>query len=144
MERSLGDRECAMGAEASMTSLASIARLAAIIGIAAPGTAASQVKSPATGGAAGKAMDAQYEVFSEAYRRLDPGMVSRLYAEDALYLQPGSEIMRGRRAIHENFASFFTNVAQRKDSVRISFEIVDRAVSGDLGYDIGYYTLSSK
>ena len=127
-----------------MTTPPRLAALAAVLLMLPLAVVSAQVKSPATGGAAGKAMDAQYDRFSEAYRKLDPAMVGGLYTEDAFYLQPGSEIMRGRKAIHENFAGFFSGVAQRKDSVRISFEIVDRAVSGDLGYDIGYYTLSSR
>ena len=127
-----------------MTAAWKAAALALMIVAWSRGAAMGQVKSPATGGAAGKAMDAQYDRFSEAYRQLDPAIVGGLYAEDAFYLQPGSEIIRGRKAIHENFAGFFSGVAQRKDSVRIAFEIVDRAVSGDLGYDIGYYTLSSR
>ncbi|MBI4420644.1 MAG: DUF4440 domain-containing protein [Gemmatimonadetes bacterium] len=88
------------------------------------------------------AWDQAYARFSEGYQKLDAGMVGRLYAEDAFYLQPDSEVIRGREKIHEIFDRFFASVRQRGDSIRITFDFVDRSVSGDLGYDIGHYTLT--
>ena len=63
--------------------------------------------------------DKVYARFSEGYKKLDASMVSTLYAEDAFYLPPGSEVLRGRAAIHGTFDSFFKSVAQRGDSIRI-------------------------
>ena len=90
-------------------------------------------------------IDALYAKFSEAYRTLDAEMVSDLYAEDAFYLVPGKEVIRGRRAIREDFEGFFGQVQERGQKMEISFEILNRTVDGaegqERGYDIGIFTL---
>lgn len=81
--------------------------------------------------------DAAYDRFSEAYRQADPDGVAALYWPDAYYLSPNSEIDQG------DVRSHFTWLADMEpgQGPHISFEIVDRAVDGDLGYDIGIYTI---
>lgn len=87
-------------------------------------------------GEAERAFEETYAAFSEAYRVGDPAAVAALYADDAFYLAPGGEIDRGNVARHFGFLSSF----EPGRGPVIEFEIVDREVSGDLAYDIGYYT----
>jgi ketosteroid isomerase-like protein len=88
------------------------------------------------GGEAERAFEEAYAAFSAAYRAGDPAAVAALYADDAFYLAPGEEIERGDVARH--FA-FLSSVEAGSGPI-IEFEIVDRDVSGDLAYDIGYFT----
>ncbi|HJU86703.1 MAG TPA: nuclear transport factor 2 family protein [Gemmatimonadota bacterium] len=83
-----------------------------------------------------RAFEETYAAFSAAYRAGDPAAVAALYADDAFYLAPGGEIDRGDVARH--FA-FLSSVEPGAGPI-IEFEIVDREVSGDLAYDIGYFT----
>lgn len=87
-------------------------------------------------------LDAIYATFSKGYETLDPAAVANLYTEDALYLEPGSDVSRGRKAILANFTGFFDSVRDSGSKVRIRFEILDRQVSGDLATDVGYFILS--
>ncbi len=87
------------------------------------------------------AMDEGYRRFSEAYLELDPVKVAALYTEDALYLQPNGDMVRGRAAITTIFADFFRGLRQSGREARIFFTSVDRRISGPLGYDVGYYDL---
>ena len=84
-----------------------------------------------------QAFAAAYAAFAEAYRQGDPAAVTALYAPDAFYLSPGSEIAQGEVASHFAWLSSF----EPGTGPVIEFEIVDREISGDLGYDIGYYTI---
>lgn len=86
--------------------------------------------------------DRIYEKFSEAYVALDPSLVASLYTEDAVYLQPQGDVMRGRAAIEENFRSFFDRVRDRGDSLRIAFTLREREVREGIVWDVGYYDLS--
>ena len=89
------------------------------------------------------AWDSAYTRFSEAYRTLNPAMVANLYATDGWYIQQGDSVRRGRPAIQQIFERYFSSSRQRGDSLRISFEFMDRAVDGSVGYDIGWYILKS-
>ncbi|HKA57014.1 MAG TPA: DUF4440 domain-containing protein [Gemmatimonadales bacterium] len=85
--------------------------------------------------------DSQYQRFSTAYATLDPDRVIELYAEDALMLPPGGEIVRGRAAIRERYADGFENDRERGHTRRITFELVERVEAGNLRSDYGYYTI---
>lgn len=87
-------------------------------------------------------LDAVYRQFSQAYRDLDHEKVGGLYARDAAYLVPDEDLITGRDNITPTFKSFFDQVRDRKGKLRISFRIVQRRVSGDMGYDVGVYTLT--
>ena len=84
-----------------------------------------------------RAFEEVYAAFSAAYQAGDPAAVAALYGEDAFYLAPGGEIERGEVARHFEFLSSF----EPGTGPVIEFEIMDRTISGDLAYDIGYYTL---
>ena len=90
-----------------------------------------------------KGLDNVYTSFAEGYRKLDADMVAGLYAENAAYLPPGSNVLIGREKIAKNFADFFSSVKQNNGRLEISFRIVQRQVDKNLAYDIGIYTLTS-
>lgn len=94
------------------------------------------------GAAAHPGLDAIYTTFSKAYETLDPAAVANLYTEDALYLVPGDDVLRGRKAILDNFTGFFGSTREAGSTLRIRFEIVDRQVSESLATDVGYFILS--
>ena len=85
-----------------------------------------------------QAIDDVYARFSTAYDEWDTQAVVDLYTDDALYLSGDGAIRRGRAAIEETF-SFLQRVKERGETISISFLFVDRAVEGDLAYDVGYY-----
>jgi len=86
-------------------------------------------------------IDSIYAKFSQGYRDLDPDAVADLYTANALYLTPGSDIKRGREAILKDFAGFFDSTRSEGKKLAISFQILERKISGDLAYDAGIYTL---
>lgn len=88
------------------------------------------------------AIDAIYAKFAEAYKNLTPAAVSDLYTVDADYLPGGEGPLKGRAAILENFTGFFNGVKERGQKMDIAFQITQREVTGELGYDIGVYTLT--
>jgi len=94
------------------------------------------------GVAAHKEIDAIYRQFSEAYRTLDFEKVTNLYAADASYLPPDSEILKGRGQIRPTFQSFFDWVKKEGRTMTISFRIFQRRVEKNLGYDVGIYTIT--
>jgi uncharacterized protein (TIGR02246 family) len=87
-------------------------------------------------------MDAIYAAFHRGYDTLDPDTVANFYTEDALYLPSRGDILRGRGAIREFFASVFEPARKDSSRLRLTFEIVLRRVSGDLATDVGYYRLA--
>lgn len=93
------------------------------------------------GVASHEGMDSVYAKFSEAYETLKPETVANLYTEDAAYLSPNQAITNGRKAILENFSGFFKNVKNRGQKMTISFQILQRKVGEDMGYDVGIYTI---
>jgi uncharacterized protein (TIGR02246 family) len=89
-------------------------------------------------------LDAVYREFSRAYDALEPGRVADLYAEDALYLAPGRDVLRGKPEIRKEFEGFFASVKESGGTVAIRFRILDRRVSETLAVDVGVFTLVSK
>jgi ketosteroid isomerase-like protein len=105
---------------------------------------AAREADPAPGRAAVEAeLQAVYDEFAEAYAAADVDVLMReVYAPDAYYLPPGSPILAGQERFRGQFEGFLGPIAEAgRPGPRISFEIVDRDISGDLAYDIGYYTL---
>jgi len=88
-------------------------------------------------------IDAIYARFSEGYRQLNAKMVSDLYTDNAIYMTPDSGVDRGRENISKSFDSFFHSIKDSRGKLSISFQIIERKVSGDMAYDVGIYTLIS-
>jgi len=76
-----------------------------------------------TGVAPHAKIDDVYRRFSEGYKKLDAEAVTNLYTDDALYLAPDSDVMRGREKILANFSGFFNSVKTSGGSLTISFRI---------------------
>ena len=90
-----------------------------------------------------KEIDAIYQRFQLAYEKLDAEMVAGLYTDDALYLVPDNDVMRGKENIRKNFSVFFDYNRNQGRKLNITFRILKRSVQGELGYDVGIYTLQS-
>jgi len=122
---------------ARLTATLSLAAALCLVPLLAPtGVSPTALAAQAPEGPAAQ-FDAVYERFSAAYRQADPDAVAALYWPDAYYLSPNSEIAQG------DVGSHFAWLADMEPGKgpRLSFEIIDRAVDGDLAYDIGIYTL---
>ena len=89
-------------------------------------------------------VDEPYQRFSTAYATLDADRVAQVYADDALMLPPGGEIIRGRAAVREHHAEAFDEDRKRGHTRSITFELVDRLVRDDVRTDYGYYTITSR
>jgi uncharacterized protein (TIGR02246 family) len=87
------------------------------------------------------ALEQVYVAFTEAYRKADPALVAQLYEDEALYLQPGREILHGRSEIRAAFEAFLGRFPPGGPGPEIAFEIVDREIRGDLAVDVGYFRL---
>lgn len=130
-------------------SLALVAWLAAIQGCVQSGEppeeAARTPAASAAGGAAAEeevfsALDSVFARFTRAYELGEPDSVVALYTDDPLYLPAQGDVRRGVEELAGQFA-FLQGIRERGERARISFESVDRGTSGDLAYDVGYYTL---
>ena len=93
------------------------------------------------GVAAHKGIDEIYRQFSESYKTLDVEKVTNLYTATAAYLAPDDEITEGREKIRPNFKSFFDSVRNDGRTMTISFQIIQRKVEKNIGYDVGIYTI---
>lgn len=89
------------------------------------------------------AMQTVYRTFTRAYKQADAAMVASLYTEDAFYLEPNSLIIQGRDTIQSNFARFLNRFSPGAGP-DISFEVIERQISGNMAYDIGYYRFDGK
>lgn len=125
-----------------MKTLVASACLSACLAVAACAATAPQPPStPADPAAVVAELDQVYATFSRAYAELDPDIVADLYTESALYLSPNRDIDKGRATIRESFAGMFERTRQKGESLRITFDRIDRQISGSLAYEVGYYTL---
>lgn len=86
------------------------------------------------------AMDAVYERFARAYSLGEPDSVVVLYADNPLYLPGRGPIIEGRESLRTQFG-FLERAREQGSTPHISFESVGRGASGDLAWDVGYYTI---
>jgi 2-iminobutanoate/2-iminopropanoate deaminase len=105
------------------------------------GETAAGVVTHAEGVAPSAALDGVYARFSAAYRALDAEAASAVYTEDVSYLPPGSPVLKGRAEARKGFASFFEALRKEGRSAEISFEVLSRGTSADLGWDVGVFTM---
>ena len=68
--------------------------------------------------------------------------VANLYTDNAAYLAPDSELTIGRDKVLAEFERFFGGVKQSGGRIEITFRVVQRKISGDLGYDVGIFNLT--
>jgi uncharacterized protein (TIGR02246 family) len=89
------------------------------------------------------AMDTVYERFTRAYRLGEVDSVAVLYADAPLYLPARGDIRSGRDELRQEFG-FLQRVHEQGGISHIDFESIARHASGDLAYDVGYYTLRTE
>ena len=88
--------------------------------------------------------DALFEMLAEAYEQKDADRAASAYGEDAAYLGPRGDTVRGRAAIREEFARLFEQANEQGDELILTFEHVERQIEGRLAYETGYYTLTRR
>lgn len=88
-------------------------------------------------------LDSMYTVFSRAYAGADVDLLmDSVYARDGFYLPPNSRILEGQEEFRAQFESFLGPIAASGAAgPRISFDIRERGIDGDLAYDIGIYEI---
>jgi uncharacterized protein (TIGR02246 family) len=108
---------------------------------ASAGDATAGVVTHADGVPLSAALDGVYARLAAAYRALDAEAASAVYTEDVSYLPPGSPVLRGRAEARRGFASFFEALRKEGKSAQISFEVLSRGTTRDVGWDVGVFTL---
>jgi len=91
-----------------------------------------------------RGLDAAYKRLAQGYRDLNPKMMADQYAENAFYLAPGQEILRGRKAIEQNFTAMLAQARKEGTSLSIFFRIKSRVATKPIVTDIGTYLLVRK
>lgn len=86
------------------------------------------------------AMEAVYERFARAYNLGEPDSVVVLYADSPLYLPGRGPIIEGQDSLRTQF-EFLERAREQGSTPHITFESVGRGASGDLAWDVGYYTI---
>ena len=81
------------------------------------------------------AIDAANKKFAEAVAKSDASALAALYAEDAWLLPPGSDIVKGREAIHKVWQGVLAGVK----SVKMTTHAMD--IEDDLVVEVGTATL---
>jgi len=89
-------------------------------------------------------LDALFEILVQAYEQKDADGAASAYGEDAAYMGPSGDTVRGRDAIRETFAGLFERANEQGDELTLTFEHVERTVEGRLAYETGYYTLTRR
>lgn len=81
-----------------------------------------------------------YRRLADGYRRRDVDQIADLYAPDGRLLAAGDSILQGRAAIRERYRRLLRPTAEVGAQLgpRVRFEILDRVVSGSVGWDLGY------
>jgi uncharacterized protein (TIGR02246 family) len=115
--------------------------LLALLG-AVPRAGAQPAVSLDAGVAPHAGLDALYAGFAAAYDRLDAAAVAALYTEDAVYLAPGAEVLRGRREVEAYFERAFRPAREGGGRSAIRFEILERRAADGMVSDVGVYHLS--
>lgn len=87
--------------------------------------------------ALGSAMAEMEASWEQAYEGGDAAAVAALYSEDAIYLPPYMEAVRGRAAVEARMAEQIAATSARD----ITIERTEHGGSGDLSYGIGTYVL---
>lgn len=109
--------------------------LSPLVGCGPADPAAERAREPAFA-----AMDSVYDRFVRAYRLGRPDSVVALYTDTPLYLPGRGSVVEGREGLRSQF-SFLERIRADSATAHLSFSSVDRGASGDLAWDVGYYTL---
>ena len=120
----------------------SIAASLLLLGAGACGPAEPEPDAAARAAAVSAALDSTYTVFTRAYREANVQLLmDEVYARDGFYLPPESPILQGQDQFRGQFSFLERFARDGGPGPRISFDIVDRDIDGDLAYDIGVYSI---
>jgi uncharacterized protein (TIGR02246 family) len=75
----------------------------------------------------------------DAMKRGDAEAVSQLYMEDAIVLPPNAALVRGRKAIKDEFATMMKSWVKLTDMTLVTLEVNG---SGDIAYEVGSYAMT--
>lgn len=120
---------------------AALVLLLLFVGVAGSADAQSSELSRRSGVTAHEGVDAVYRRFGEAYRTLNIDLIADQYTHSAAYLVPDDDVSIGRDNIRPGFKRFFDSVRGNGQTMTISFDILQRKVEKNIGYDVGIYTL---
>jgi len=84
-------------------------------------------------------VDAVYEEMAIAYRKADINMIGNIYADTAVYFNPGDRIQMGEKEFLPGFHQLFQEARDEVAQLSLEFEIKKRTVAGDKVIDFGYY-----
>lgn len=119
-----------------------MAALLLIAGACAPSEPEPEPDPASRRAAVSAALDSTYAVFTEAYERANVQLLmDEVYARDGYYLPPGSPILHGQDQFRGQFSFLERFARDGGPGPRITFDIVDRDIDGDLAYDIGVYSI---
>lgn len=91
-----------------------------------------------------KTPDEVYATMTKAYQNLDVSLLEAIYAQDAYYLSPSSDIRVGTASFIQDFTNMFANAKQNNLQLDIQFDIKNRKkLSRKTFLDVGIYTLTS-
>ena len=91
-------------------------------------------------------IDSVYHAFSYSYTVLNPELTANCYLINAVsiahYDNRKPFILNGKQAILDDFKGFFSSIKDNKQTMTITFKIIERTLNNNKIFDIGYYQLS--
>ena len=91
-------------------------------------------------------IDSVYQSFSYSYTVLNPELTANCYAENAVsiahYDNKKPFILNDKQAILDDFKGFFKRIKDNKQTMTITFKIIERTFNNNKIFDIGYYQLT--
>ncbi|ABM00025.1 conserved hypothetical protein [Shewanella amazonensis SB2B] len=89
------------------------------------------------------AINKTYDLFSEAFDKLNAALIGEAYTESACYIpeRHDKEIIRGRDAIVSVYEKFFGKIRSKNARIEVDFRVIDRSRAGDSVTDVGYYLI---
>lgn len=91
-------------------------------------------------------IDSVYHTFSYSYTVLNPELTANCYLINAVsiahYDNKKPFILNGKQAILDDFKGFFSSIKDNKQTMTISFKIIERTLNNNKIFDIGYYQLT--
>ena len=87
-------------------------------------------------------VDRVYEQMAIAYRKADINIIGEIYADSAIYFNPGEPIQFGEKEFIGGFNQLFQQARDDGAQLSLEFEIKKRTAAGAKVFDVGYYRFS--
>jgi len=94
------------------------------------------ISLPASAETARETIEKGAVAWAAAFNAGDAAGVAALFSENAMLLPPDTKQIKGRQAIQETIQNWIDD-----GSNNIRFNLIEIEVSGDLGYEIGLYSV---